>query len=62
MTKIRKMLTETLLEVTNEEIDSVAGEVYEEEKGKMMHGDEWPRTKINLGISEIVICCYAHVY
>lgn len=32
MLKLRKLMTEILLDVTNEEIDSVVNEVYEEEK------------------------------
>jgi len=33
--KLRRMLTEILLEVTNQEIDAVAAEVYEEEKSML---------------------------
>lgn len=45
MLKLRKMLTEILLEVTNEEIESVAYETYEEEKNKVKFVFKEPKIK-----------------
>ncbi len=50
--KIRRMLTEILLEVTDQEIDVVANEVVEEEKSKK-------HQCIGFGV---VMCVHVHYY
>ncbi len=45
MVKLRKMLTEILLNVTNEEIQAVAEEAYEEEKNKIKFVFKEPKFK-----------------
>lgn len=45
MVKLRKMLTEILLNVTTEEIQCVAGETYEEEKNKIKFAFKEPKFK-----------------
>lgn len=45
MVKLRKMLTEILLNVTTEEIQFVAEEAYEEEKNKVKFAFKEPKFK-----------------
>lgn len=45
MLKLRKMLTEILLDVTSEEIQSVAAEAYDEEQSKVKFVFKEPKFK-----------------